>query len=309
MSTYAEKPEWLRASIESILNQTYKDFRFYIALDNPENDEIKAIVEEYASRDDRLVVIFNETNKGAAGSRNGAVFVSHEPFVAVMDADDISRPTRLQDELEYLKAHELDLVMGGADILSYGETVSGKVLPDLSPKAFAEIQRYTNVSFHASWLVRREIYEALGGYRTGICCEDYDFLLRALQAGFKVGRMTDVLIVYRLAESGLSYSHWMEQELQAAYLRERYRNGLDLIKVTPADLQALTTDMTEKQRIRYAAAKASYDDLFVAVESRNLVKTMSVALKGAANPVFRKKMRDVLAERRAVARICRNDAR
>lgn len=309
MSTYAEKSEWLKVSIESILGQTYEDFRFYIALDNPENHELNEIVREYAFRDGRIVVISNERNKGAAESRNGAIFVSREPFVAVMDADDISHPERLEKELAYLHAHDLDLVMCGADILSHGQVVPGRVLPDLPPEAFAEIEKHTNASFHASWLVRRKVYETLHGYREGICGEDYDFVLRAIQAGFKVGRMAAMLMVYRLAENGISYSYWMDQELHAAYLRERYRRGVDLEEVTPADLAALTETMTERQRERYAAAKASYDDLFAAVEGRKLLSVLGVALKGASNPVFRKKMRDTLAERRAVARICKNDSK
>lgn len=307
MSTYAEKPEWLRESIESILSQSFSDFRFYIVLDNPDNHGLRTVVEEYANRDARIVIIPNEQNTGAARSRNAAITASKEKFIAVMDADDIARSTRLEKELDFLRRHNLDLVMSGADILSHGEEVSGKILPDLSPEAFAEVQKHTNASFHASWLVKREIYETLNGYRDGICGEDYDFVLRAIQAGFKVGRMSDMLMVYRLAESGISYSNWMDQEVHAAYLRKKYREGSSLDEISPADLAALTNDMTELQKDQYATAKASYDDLYSSIESRKFLRAAKVALRGVLNPVFRKKMREVIAERRAVARICKSD--
>ncbi len=60
MSTYNEKRRFLIESIESILNQTFKDFEFIIVLDNPQNEEIRQCVYEYASADQRIRVIENE---------------------------------------------------------------------------------------------------------------------------------------------------------------------------------------------------------------------------------------------------------
>lgn len=306
MSTYAEKPNWLKASIESILNQTFGDFRFYIALDNPENHELNALVEEYAKRDTRIEVVPNERNLGLVETLNKLITMSREPVLARMDADDVARPRRLEKELRYLNEQGLDLVMCGADVISRGEVVPGRRLPDLPPESMYEIQKHTNVSFHSSWLVKREVYETLRGYRDVHRCEDYDLVLRALQAGFHLGRMAEMLMEYRLADEGLSSSNWMEQEVNAAYLRERFCEGEELSVIRPEDVNALTREASSLCVQEYASAKASYDELFASVEGRKPFHAMKVALKGATNPVFRKKMRAVLAERRAVAHICKD---
>lgn len=306
MSTYAEKPEWLEASMESILNQTFGGFRFYIALDDPENRELNALVYEYAKRDARIEVVPNERNLGLAETLNKLIAVSREPVLARMDADDVARSERLAKELQHLHEQHLDLVMCGADVISQGEVVPGRRLPDLSPEVMYEVQKHTNVSFHSSWLVKREVYEMLGGYRDVHRCEDYDLVLRALQAGFRLGRMAEMLMEYRLADEGLSSSNWMEQEVNAAYLRDRFCEGEELSAIRPEDVNALTREASSLCVQEYASAKASYDELFASVEVRKPFHAMKVALKGATNPVFRKKMRAVLAERRAVARICRD---
>lgn len=60
MSTYKEKAELLRESIESILNQTYKEFEFIIILDNPENVEHIRIINEYVQCDSRIKFYINK---------------------------------------------------------------------------------------------------------------------------------------------------------------------------------------------------------------------------------------------------------
>ena len=53
MGVYNEEEIWVRESIESILNQTYKNLEFVIILDNPENKKLKSVIEEYSKKDNR----------------------------------------------------------------------------------------------------------------------------------------------------------------------------------------------------------------------------------------------------------------
>ena len=86
MSTYNEEEQWLRASIESILSQSWDNLRFYILLDNPANGAHKRVVEEYAERDDRIVFMVNERNLGLVGSLNKLLAWVEEGYVARLDA-------------------------------------------------------------------------------------------------------------------------------------------------------------------------------------------------------------------------------
>ena len=60
MSIYSEKEEWIKESIDSILNQTFSDFEFIIINDNPNRDNNKSLLAKYAQIDNRIIVITNE---------------------------------------------------------------------------------------------------------------------------------------------------------------------------------------------------------------------------------------------------------
>lgn len=102
---YNTNPVHLREMIESILNQTFSDFEFLILNDSPDNTEIEKIVLEYANRDNRVKYLKNERNIGITPSRNKLLGVAKGEYLAIFDHDDISLPTRLEQEVAYLDSH------------------------------------------------------------------------------------------------------------------------------------------------------------------------------------------------------------
>ncbi len=109
MSNYNTPEEYLRASIESILNQTYQNFEFII-VDDCSTDNSLSIIESYT--DDRIKIIRNSQNLGITKSLNRALAVARGEFVARMDADDISLETRFAKQVEFLKNHPNHIVCG-----------------------------------------------------------------------------------------------------------------------------------------------------------------------------------------------------
>lgn len=95
-------PSHLREMIESILGQTFQDFEFLILNDSPENKEIEKIVLEYAKKDNRIKYSKNKHNLGITPSRNKLLKMTNGEYLAVFDHDDISVPTRLEKEVNYL---------------------------------------------------------------------------------------------------------------------------------------------------------------------------------------------------------------
>ena len=95
MSTYKEPIEWIQQSVDSILNQTYKNLEFIIIVDNPEYAELVSLLNDYADSDDRISVVVNNNNIGLVKSLNKALSFCTGEYVARMDADDISLPERL----------------------------------------------------------------------------------------------------------------------------------------------------------------------------------------------------------------------
>lgn len=95
----------LREMIESVLNQTFTDFEFLILNDSPDNVEIEKIVLKYAHTDKRIKYFQNKTNMGITPSRNKLLNMARGEYIAIFDHDDISVPTRFEQEVAYLDAH------------------------------------------------------------------------------------------------------------------------------------------------------------------------------------------------------------
>ena len=102
---YNTDPLHLKEAIESILNQTYKDFEFIILNDSPDNTKIEKIVLDYKKKDKRIKYFKNEKNLGITPSRNKLIDLASGEYLAIFDHDDISLPNRLKLEVEYLDSH------------------------------------------------------------------------------------------------------------------------------------------------------------------------------------------------------------
>ncbi len=102
MPVYKTPEKYLRAAIESILQQTFTDFEFLILDDYPLDNRQK-IVASYA--DKRIKYFENSQNMGISASRNKLIDMAKGEYLAVFDHDDISLPQRLEKEVAYLDEH------------------------------------------------------------------------------------------------------------------------------------------------------------------------------------------------------------
>ena len=250
MSTYNETTKELDESINSILQQTYSNFEFLIINDNPNNYELEKTLKSY--KDSRIKIIHNEENLGLVKSLNNGLKYCNGQYVARMDADDISCPSRIQDELLYLQNNRLDMVG------SYIETIdeNGKTIKPLMrfPKNHNQIvkfMRWGSCICHPTWLLKREVCLELHGYRKTPHCEDCDFILRAIAHGYKVGNISKVELSYRIRQSGVSKSHETEQFLLRDYLAKNMKQ-IDLLT------EDTITEFLNSEKFRRQLEQLSY---------------------------------------------------
>ena len=225
MSTYKEDERLLRESIESILNQTYRDFEYIIILDYPDNDVHKSVIEEYAIKDDRIHFYINEKNMGLTDSLNRGLSLCHGEYIARMDADDISLPDRLERQMEYLEKNHYDLIGGITEMINENGSLlySIKSVPT-DPKKINKALRYSQCIAHPTWLGRKEVFEKNSGYRHMPLCEDYDFTLRAVLNGFVISNLNEAVLKYRMTSNSISRSNLFEQYLYMSYITNEYKN-------------------------------------------------------------------------------------
>ncbi|WP_270490760.1 glycosyltransferase [Holdemanella porci] len=225
MSTYKEDERLLRESIESILNQTYRDFEYIIILDYPNNDVHKSVIEEYALKDDRIHFYINEKNMGLTDSLNRGLSLCHGEYIARMDADDISLPDRLERQMKYLEKNHYDLIGGITEMINENGSLlySIKSVPT-DPKKINKALRYSQCIAHPTWLGRKEVFEKNAGYRHMPLCEDYDFTLRAVLNGFVISNLNEPVLKYRMTSNSISRSNLFEQYLYMSYITNEYKN-------------------------------------------------------------------------------------
>lgn len=113
MSEYNTKEEELRQSIESILNQTYKNFEFII-IDDFSEEKSMQIVKSYD--DDRIKIYRNDKNIGLAESLNKGIKLSNTDFIIRMDTDDIALEDRIEKQVKFALEHpEYSIIAGKAN--------------------------------------------------------------------------------------------------------------------------------------------------------------------------------------------------
>ena len=224
MCCYREPEYYLKLAIDSILNQTYENIEIMLVVDDPDNEMIRQIVHGYSLNDDRIVPIFNERNLGLTSSLNRAIHRAKGEYLCRMDSDDISDSTRVEKQLSHLLDNDLDLVGSFLNVIGENNELLYQVtnIPTQS-RSIKKALRYNNCVPHPSWLGRAAVFE--GGYREIPYAEDYDFLIRAILRGFKIGNVPERLVSYRMSLDSISRSNMYKQYLTQKYLSVFYSRG------------------------------------------------------------------------------------
>jgi glycosyltransferase involved in cell wall biosynthesis len=224
MSTYKEPISYVQKAVQSILNQSYSNIEFIIIVDDPQNEPVIKYLKTCEEKDERIRIYINDSNIGLVASLNKGLLLCKGEYIARMDADDISNPTRLENQLCYIKKKGYDLVGAQIETFTDERTIGTFCFPEEYSECKKALRYYTSIP-HPAWLCKREIYEKLEGYRDIKACEDYDFLIRAVLAGFKFGNCPEKLLRYRRNMLSISNTNINAQKVIAKFLSQKFRHG------------------------------------------------------------------------------------
>lgn len=219
--------QFVREAVASVLAQTYRDFEL-IVVDDSSSDDSLSILQSFD--DARIRIIRHQTNGGAALSRNDALAAARGELVAIMDADDVCVPTRLERQVAFLDANpRVGLV--GCGVYDNIDAESAVLHTSCLPEHNEAIQRNLMERWcflHSSIMFRRTLYETVGGYVSAFePAEDHDLVLRILEH-CEAHNMYERLVSYRLNPKGLSVMgrQYINQVRSAAIrLAQRRRAG------------------------------------------------------------------------------------
>ncbi len=238
--------QFLHDAVASVLAQTYRDFEL-ILVDDSSSDDSLSILQSFG--DPRMRIIRHRANIGAALSRNDALHAARGELVAIMDADDVCAPIRLERQVAFLDANPL-VGLVGCGVYDNIDANGAVLYTSYLPEDNETIQR-TLVErwcfLHPSIMFRRSLLESVGGYRKAFePAEDHDFILRILEH-CQAHNLYEHLISYRLNPKGLSViGHRFINELGEAAMRlaQRRRSG------KPEDFEAEVARLLELKRRR-----------------------------------------------------------
>ncbi len=196
MSTY-NRENYLPVAMESILNQTYTDFEFII-IDDASTDNTAKLLQEYQEKDSRIVVISNPQNLGYNKNLTTGFKLAKGKYLARIDDDDISLPTRFEKQVDFLEKNP-DITVVGTFIEIFGNNPmkSWCTLTDWDELAVA--MNFYNPICHPSVMIRNSFLKEhhLAYDPEVLYAEEYDLWKNIIFLGGKLANIPEVLLKYR----------------------------------------------------------------------------------------------------------------
>jgi len=214
------RAEFIRETIDSVLNQTYKNIEL-IVVDDGSTDCTMEILQEYK---DRLVVLQHPggVNKGQSAAINLGMIKSANKYVAILDSDDLFAPEKIQLQVEFLEKHPyIGLVYGNG----YAINERGKKIYSIYEFGHCEhsdpelVLMDCYFSLPSNSMVRRNVLEEVGGFDEALrSAQDHDMAIRIAEVS-KLAYLDKKLFYYRRHGNSISAKN--------AFLR--WKNGFVIL--------------------------------------------------------------------------------
>lgn len=228
---------YLREAVDSVLAQTLPDFEFVI-VDDASTDETWSVLNAY--QDPRLRLERNPQNLGLTRSLNAGLALCQAPYVARMDADDASMPTRLAEQVAFLDQNPTVGVVGSQVKVVDADGLAVEVWRYASdPVVIAWRLQFVNSLCHASVMFRKALVLELGGYDPAFtCAQDHELWLR-LSDQATIAVLDTCLLRYRKHAEGITATRFEEQEACMAKALSPRLAALSGEPVRAADVMSL----------------------------------------------------------------------
>lgn len=230
MSTY-NRFDYLKDSVESILNQTYSNFELIVVTEKCENQsEICRILESFD--DDRIKIIKNSKRIGFAESLNVGMCLAKGKYIARMDDDDISLPERFSKQVELLERNS-KIGICGTKAKFFGN--SNLIIDVETDPELLKIKTLFMTPFvHPTVMMRKDLIDKYNlRYDKNYFTEDYEFWSRAV---YKIPctNIDEVLLMYRVNDTQLT-NGTNEDKIHDSHIRIMRNQFENYLHFTPSD--------------------------------------------------------------------------
>lgn len=209
---------YIAEAIESILCQTFSNFEL-IVIDDGSTDDTRIILLEYQAKDQRIVLVSRE-NKGLVETLNEGVALARGAWIARMDSDDIALPHRFECQLEWLESTGADVC--GSWVKRFGTSDKRVVRFRQTDDAIKKEMLFCSPFAHPTVMMRTSLIKNLRYDTAWGKAEDYDLWERAIEAGWKMTNVPEILLLYRVHTEQVSIQSAEFQQQQGQKIRRRY---------------------------------------------------------------------------------------
>jgi glycosyltransferase involved in cell wall biosynthesis len=191
--------EYLSEAVDSILNQTFSDFEFIIICDDPTN-ETRCILDKYQQNDSRMKIYYQE-RQGLVNSLNRGISLAKGEYIARMDADDVSLPTRFEKQVEFMDNNP-EIGISGTWVKLIGKAPEFVLKHPCDHETIQSSMLFFCTIAHPSVILRRETF-----CKNGLCynqdetyAEDYGLWVRAATV-LRFANIPQLHLYYRMHDS------------------------------------------------------------------------------------------------------------
>lgn len=240
---------YIAACLDSLNNQSYKNIELII-IDDASTDnsvvEISNWIEtnkRYFPSEESIKLVCLPRNTGFASAVTLGFFLSHGEYIAVQDSDDLSHPSRIEKQVDFLQSHK-DISVVGTNYASFEEGhFNPKNVKGWLKYGAKEIKetysRGGHCVSHGTILFRGTLFDKIGGLTRKLDgAEDYEFIIKSLPDG--VDNIPEVLYYYRLHEKQRSKEFYSKNPLKFELDNLRILMVLDSLNVGGTETHVLT---------------------------------------------------------------------
>lgn len=239
--------KYIKEAVESILNQTFKDFEFII-IDDGSTDTTASVLDSF--KDPRIIRLVNKNNIGLVQSLNKGLHVASGEFVARMDADDMSVSDRFEKQIDFLEKHPDVGVLGTA---MQQVDAKGKILSVFqSPEKHDDIlyrMLFDTALAHATVMMRKDVVMQAGGYDPKFIHVEDTELWSRLILKTKFANLPEALYIRRLHKNSIMNAHSQFQTEQSRIIRDCLFGSITNKKIiSEGDIKKIINQKKHEQR-------------------------------------------------------------
>ena len=221
---YYKKKEYIISSINSVLNQTYKNLEIIIIYDDLNKKDLN-LLKKIKKKDKRIKIYINKKNLGAGRSRNKGIKLSKGIFVAFLDSDDLWKKNKLKKQIFFMKKNGINASHTSYTIINSNNKIIGS--RNAKDMSYKQLLKSCDIGL-STVVLKKEIITSKIKFANIKTKEDYVLWLKITFNNNKIFALKDNLTKWRKLEDSLSSSRL--QKIYDGYLVYRKYMNFNLLK-------------------------------------------------------------------------------